>query len=210
MDRIDAMPQWQVMDFGFECQTEPKPVLHLGPGRKGGQDGTIDIEWPDYDFDQVGCLSRPGPDNPQISRKMWAIEDESCAGVVATHVLEHLRDPRHLIWEVDRVLVPGGVFNIVVPKAGTNLFWQDLDHKSGFVLDTWKTLLDNSYYLKGKNVVSRLQVGFNAEMSIKEGNTVIVTQLIKTPLPGSAHRADEMDELDKLRANRGKSPTAGA
>jgi SAM-dependent methyltransferase len=163
------------------------PVFHLGPGKKGGinlggSGGTIDLEWPDYDFDS---------DEP-----LWPLEhfagglvssfagkaaDGTIGGVVATHVLEHLKDPRPLIWEVARVLAPGAPFNIVVPKAGSNLFWQDLDHKSGFVLDTWKTLLDNSYYSKGKSRKwsSVLEIGFNAEMAIKEGNVAIVTQLIK-------------------------------
>lgn len=173
MDRVEQVPIWRPIDF------DAGPVLHLGPGRKGNQLDTIDIEWPDYDFDQPGCLERPGPECPDISKKMWRIEDGSVSALVATHVLEHLADPRHLIWEASRVLMPGGIFNIVVPKAGTNLFWQDLDHKSGFVLDTWKTLLDSSYYLKGKKQDHFLKLGFNVEMSIKEGNNAIVTQLIK-------------------------------
>lgn len=174
MDRTGQMPEWEYLHY------DAGPILHLGPGKKGNQNGTIDLEWPDYDFDQPDCLSRPGPDNPDISRKTWKIDDGSIGGIVATHVLEHLADPRHLIWEAARVMMPGAAFSIVVPKAGSNLFWQDLDHKSGFVLDTWKTLLDTSYYLKGKSQIDHgLKVGFNAEMAIKEGNNVIVTQLIK-------------------------------
>lgn len=166
MDRLKQMPAWMYMDY-------TKPVLHLGPGMKGGQDHTVDMEWPEWDFDRQNCLRIPN----QGIGKGW--DDGSVGGIVATHVLEHLADPRHLIWEAARVLAPGAVFNIVVPKAGSNLFWQDLDHKSGFVLDTWKTLLDSSYYVKGKKQDHGLVVGFNAEMSIKEGNNVIVTQLIK-------------------------------
>jgi SAM-dependent methyltransferase len=168
MDRLDVMPEWKDMDGTL-------PILHLGPGKKGGQAQTIDCEWPDYDFDHPNSLRFPANGN-----QGW--DDGSVGGVVATHVLEHLADPRVLIWEVARVLAPGCPFNIVVPKAGSNLFNQDLDHKTGFVLDTWKTLLDNSYYLKGKNADALLDVGFNAEMSIKEGNNVIVTQLIKKQL----------------------------
>jgi hypothetical protein len=181
MDRLGYMVPWvyPVTSVMKDDQIYPLDVLHLGPGVKGGQTGTIDLEWPDYDFDQPECLMKPGRDCPDISKKMWKIEDESVGGIVATHVLEHLSDPRWLIWEAARVLVPGAAFNIVVPKAGSNLFNQDLDHKTGFVLDTWKTLLDSSYYLKGKKQEHGLTVGFNAEMSIKEGNNVIVTQLIK-------------------------------
>jgi SAM-dependent methyltransferase len=169
MDRLGALPQWISMDYH-------RPILHLGPGKKGNQPRTIDCEWPDYDFDAPNSLRFP-------VNGRTGFDDNSIGGVVATHVLEHLEDPRTLIWEVARVLAPGCPFNIVVPKAGSNLFWQDLDHKTGFVLDTWKTLLDNSYYLKGKNNGEHiLDVGFNAEMSIKEGNNAIVTQLVKRAL----------------------------
>jgi SAM-dependent methyltransferase len=165
MDRVGMMPEWQLMDLSM-------PVLHLGPGKKGNQIGTVDCEWPDYDFDAPNSLRFP-------TNGRSGYDDNSVGGVVATHVLEHLKDPRTLIWEVARVLAPGRPFNIVVPKAGSNIFWQDLDHKTGFVLDTWKTLLDNSYYTKGKSEETLLSVGFNMEMSMREGNNVIVTQLIK-------------------------------
>jgi SAM-dependent methyltransferase len=158
MDRIDVIPGWRGMGWGY-------PILHLGPGKKGEQIDTLDLEYPEYDFEQADCLGS------------W--NDDSVGGIVATHVLEHLRDPRPLIWECARVLMPGWPMNIVVPKAGSNLWNQDLDHKTGFVLDTWKTLLDSSFYKKGKKQDHGLVVGFNMEMSIKEGNNVIVTQLVK-------------------------------
>lgn len=167
MDRIGVMPPWVYMDYMY-------PVLHLGPGKKGGQDHSIDCEWPQYDFEDPNCLRFPAQGGGR------GFDDGSVGGIVATHVLEHLADPRKLIWEAARVLRPGAPFNIVVPKAGSNLFNQDLDHKTGFVLDTWKTLLDSSYYIKGKKQDHGLEVGFNAEMSMKEGNNVIVTQLIKS------------------------------
>jgi SAM-dependent methyltransferase len=166
MDRVDDIPEWQPMEYG-------ERILHLGPGKKGKQANSIDCEWPDYDFDAPNCLRFPK------NAALDGFDDESVGGIVATHVLEHLADPRILIWECARVLIPGCPLNIVVPKAGSNIFWQDLDHKSGFVLDTWKTLLDSSYYLKGKKQDHMLELGFNAEISIKEGNNVIVTQLIK-------------------------------
>lgn len=159
MDR--DVPAWK----SPEVETEDSIVLHLGPGRKGGMPDTYDLEWPEYDFEEPDCLLRWG--------------SNTVDAVIATHVLEHLQEPRNLIYEVDRVLRPGGAFNVVVPRAGSPLYYQDLDHKTPFVLETWKTLLDTSYYRKGKSNKVRLKVGFNAYMSIKEGNDVLVTQLIK-------------------------------
>lgn len=167
MDR--DIPPW----VGFNPDL---PVLHLGPGAKGrqplGGSETIDCEWPDYDFDREHCLRLSSP-----SRVGW--DDGQVGGIVATHLLEHLQDPRVLLAECMRVLAPGAPMNVVVPKAGSNLFHQDLDHKTAFVLDTWATLRSQRYYLKGKDDVFDFDIGFNAEMAIKEGNIAIVTQLIK-------------------------------
>ena len=173
MDRIDAMPDWQAMEYDL-------PILHLGPGKKGDQLDTIDLEYPEYDFDtSIPLIPVQEYFNLHLTEPVSPWKDNSVGGIVATHVLEHLKDPRPLIWECGRVLAPGCPLSIVVPKAGSNLWNQDLDHKTGFVLDTWKTLLDSSFYVKGKNIQHKLSVGFNMEMSMKEGNNVIVTQLIK-------------------------------
>jgi SAM-dependent methyltransferase len=166
MDRY--VPDWQAFHPDL-------PVLHLGPGSKGnrhlGGSETIDCEWPEYDFDREDCLK------VGLNRRGWG--EGQVGGIVATHVLEHLRDPRILLAECMRVLAPGAPLNIVVPLAGSNLFHQDLDHKTPFVLDTWSTLRNQQYYKKGKNNLFSYQIGFNMEMSIKHGNSVVVTQLIK-------------------------------
>lgn len=152
MDR--EVPEWYPFVPGL-------PVLHLGPGRKHIPD-TIELEWPGWDAD-----TDPLP-----------YGDGTIGGVVATHLLEHLKDPRPLLLEIGRVLAPGAPFNCLVPAAGYNLFHQDLDHKTPFVLDTWRTLFDQSYYAKGKGAFN-MWVGANMMMAVKEGNMALVTQLIK-------------------------------
>jgi SAM-dependent methyltransferase len=187
MDR--DTPEW----VGFKMDL---PILHLGPGVKGdrnlgGTGQTYDLEYPQYDFDSANPLDpidkfmpppgvSPAPFGFQMTTSGPFWPANSVGGIIATHVLEHLRDPRPLIWECARVLAPGCPMNIVVPLAGSNIANQDLDHKTPFVLDTWRTLLDSSYYKKGKKDGHGLSVGFNMVMSIKTGNEVLVTQLIKS------------------------------
>jgi SAM-dependent methyltransferase len=43
--------------------------------------------------------------------------------VVAIHVLEHLRDLPRAIDEIDRVLAPGGIFDVVLPCEGSVAYW---------------------------------------------------------------------------------------
>jgi SAM-dependent methyltransferase len=124
----------------------------------------IPCEWPAFDFDAPNCLA--------------GIGDDSVGGVVATHLLEHLADPRHLLREVGRVLAPGAPFSILVPHGHSLMFAQDLDHKTQFVLDSWNNLLDDSYYTRGKDGFP-FKLGFNALVALKESNVALVTQLIK-------------------------------
>ena len=138
-------------------------ILHLGPGKKDVE-FTIPFDRPEYDFD-----------SPELK---LPYEPGTCAGAVATHVLEHLQDPRILLLELARVLAPKAPFNILVPHAKSTMFLQDLDHKTPFVLDTWKNLFDETYYQKD-DLGSFFELGFNAIMAITENNVALVTQLIR-------------------------------
>lgn len=151
------LPKWAPIDWS-------KQVLHLGPGRKHIDD-THELEWPEFDFDKSDCLARYG--------------DGRVGGIVATHVLEHLADPRHLLREASRVLAPGCPFNILVPHGASLMFLQDLDHKTPFVIETWKTLIDNPYYAKDHDGFD-FEVGANFLYGVKEDNLALVTQLIRT------------------------------
>lgn len=152
MDRV--IPDWVDNDYS-------KPVLHLGPGNKHII-GTVELEWPDWDAESDKI---PYPDN-------------TVGGIMATHFFEHLADPRHCLEECLRVLAPGRALTLMVPHAQSTMYLQDLDHKTPYILDTWKVWLDNSRYLKGKPSVAA-HIGVNIKMSIKEGNEALITQLIK-------------------------------
>lgn len=161
MDR--AVPAWQPLlrDHG--------PVLHLGHGYKHIP-GAIELDWPLWDAEAI-CR---GED-------VLPYADGAIGGVVCTHFLEHLTDPRPLIREVGRVLAEGAPFNILVPNAGSSMFYHDLDHKTAFNLDTWKNLINMPYYDKDRDGFT-FEIGFNMVMFLKPGNEALVTQLIKRSL----------------------------
>ena len=149
------MPEWVEVE-------DDLPILNLGPGNKHIH-ATEELEWPDWDGDKDPI---PAP-------------DEWFGGVFATHFLEHLADPRPLIREVGRVLRPGCPFNILVPHAESLMYKQDLDHKSQYVLETWRVLLNNPYYDKDNNGEFSLELGANFVFGLKEENLCLITQLIK-------------------------------
>lgn len=151
-----GMPKWVPID-------QTKQTLHLGPGNKHIED-TWELEWPEFDFDKPDCLAKYG--------------DGKVGGIIATHVLEHLADPRHLLREASRVLAPGCPFNILVPHGQSLMFLQDLDHKTPFVIETWKTLLANDYYEKDHDGFA-FDIGANFLFAFKEDNLSLVTQLIR-------------------------------
>lgn len=148
------LPMWETVDYQF-------PILNLGPGNKHIY-STDELEWPDWDGDKD-----PLP-----------YEDESVGGVFATQFLEHLADPRPLIREVGRVLRTGCPFNILVPHADSLLYKKDLDHKTPFAVETWKTIFDQDYCEKSREGFN-FEIGVNFLFGLKEEDLCLITQLIK-------------------------------
>jgi SAM-dependent methyltransferase len=154
----------QGADRTLEKYVEPVrgfPVLNLGAGNKLIE-GTIPLDWPDW--------------NAETDELPWP--DESIGGIIAYHFLEHLRDARPVLREASRVLVKGAPMNIVVPHYMGTIAYQDLDHKTFWTSETFKTLLDNPYYAKDHDGFS-FEVGTNLIMGMNERNLMLVTQLIK-------------------------------
>lgn len=137
------------------------PVLNLGAGNKKIF-GAVSLDWPDWNAE-----TDPLPYN-----------DESVGGILAYHFLEHLRDPRPVLRECSRVLVPGAPMNIVVPHYLGSIAFHDLDHKSFYTADTWRNLLNQPYYEKDRTGFN-FKIGANLIMGLTERNLMLVTQLIK-------------------------------
>ena len=170
-----------------------RPVLDLGPGKKIVE-GAIRCEFPQYNFESPRFLPDAYPvmhhalgeevdgftDDLSEYRCCLPFSDNSIGGIYAVNIFEHLWDPRPIMEECARVLIPGAPMNIVVPHGLAPIYLQDLDHKKPFVLDTWKNWLDNKYWGEaevGKRI--HLKVGMNFKFAIKEDNVNICTQLIK-------------------------------
>jgi SAM-dependent methyltransferase len=99
----------------------------------------------------------------------------------AFHFLEHLDKDTALglLREVERVLVPGGVFVSVTPHWSSECAFQDLDHKSFWTESTWKNLFDNPYYDGTMKRDWKLRVHSCVLMGLVQRNLVVVTQLVK-------------------------------
>ena len=136
-------------------------ILNLGAGNKKIA-GSIPLDYPEWDADL--------DDLP--------FEDETVSMIHAYHFLEHCQDPIHILHECQRVLVPGGHINIVVPYYNSSMMAHDLDHKHSFCEDTWENTFNCSYYNK-RPIQWKMKVHFNVIIGIVERNLCLMTQLQK-------------------------------
>jgi hypothetical protein len=150
------IPGWKLPLTGLK-------ILHLGPGSQKEVWDSVTLDRPDWNADTDKI----------------PFEDGEVGSIYATHFFEHLANPRFCLAECARVLASGAPLSILVPHATSLLYLQDLDHRSPFVVETWKTLLNNPYYDSSREGPIPLSIGFNACFALKESNLVLVTQLIK-------------------------------
>lgn len=149
-----TLPRWVPMDHTL-------PILNLGAGNKV-VDGAVPLDWPEWNGETDAI----------------PYQSNSVGGIIATHFMEHIASPYNILREAGRVLRAGCPFNILVPHGQSLMFAQDLDHKTPYVVETWKTLLQNPYYGKDKNAFP-FEIGANFLFGLKEANLTLVTQLIK-------------------------------
>jgi SAM-dependent methyltransferase len=144
---------------------EPRgTILEFGPGASPVP-GAFGLEYPEWngEYDPIPWLG------------------ESVDGIYAFHFFEHLPGAAviSLLREVERVLKPGGVLTVVVPYHTAQIAFQDLDHKSFWTVETWRTLFDNKMYIKNRETPWRLRVHFNLIIGIVERNLALMPQLRK-------------------------------
>lgn len=108
--------------------------------------------------------------------------DNSVTSIFAFHFLEHLTGAQaiQILREMQRVLVPGGTVQIVVPYYKANIAFQDLDHKTFFTEETWRTLFRNPFYDKNREEPWQFEVRVNLIIGVVERNLSLMTQLVKT------------------------------
>lgn len=139
--------------------------LNLGAGNSHIL-GSVSLDLPDWDGETDDI---PAADN-------------SIDHITAFHFLEHFTGAQaiRLLRECERVLRPGGFLTVAMPHWSSQLAHQDLDHKSFWTEETWKTLLKNIYYEKNQPRPWRLAVRFNLIAGVAHRNLMLFTQLEKT------------------------------
>lgn len=164
-------------------------VLNLGCGNSPIP-GAINLDFPHWNAENYVIeidartkhhLQHPNRAYPlpaETGNLLVPCPDGVVAGIHAYHFLEHVTDPRRMLREMQRVLMPGGVINICVPHYSGSMAHHDLDHKNTYALDTWANTFATPYYNKDREGW-KLHVHFNAMIAVAERNAAIITQLVK-------------------------------
>ena len=139
---------------------------------------------------EIGCGNNPVPgargyDFPEYNFAVDPLPDAdgTVTAIFAFHVLEHLTGEQaiQMLREFQRVLIPGGTVTLLVPYFKSQLAFQDLDHKSFYSEETWKTLFRNPYYGKHREEPWLLNPHFNMIMGVVERNLSLFTQMVRLP-----------------------------
>lgn len=140
-------------------------VINLGSGNSPMQ-AAINLDLPDWE-----------------ATRDWLspFADEAIDTIFAFHFLEHLTGEQviKMLRDCERVLKYGGTMNIVVPHRLGSMAFQDIDHKSFFTEETFRTLFDNPYYDKNREFKWKLAINYSIIMGVAERNLAVVTQLYK-------------------------------
>jgi hypothetical protein len=114
--------------------------------------------------------------------RLKSYKNESVDGIFALHFFEHLEkwDLLAMLRECERVMKQGASLNVVVPWYGSQMAFQDLDHKSFWTVDTWKELFNNPYYDTTIPQDWKLRENFSIIMGLNDRNLAVVSQLLKT------------------------------
>lgn len=97
------------------------------------------------------------------------------------HFMEHLNgmDAIDFLFECQRVLKVGGVFQFCVPYYNSGLQAQDLTHRSAWNEETFRNLFSNTFYGTKHNGNWRFRIHFQAIIGVVERNLSLIGQLVK-------------------------------
>jgi glycosyltransferase involved in cell wall biosynthesis len=109
----------------------------------------------------------------------WLLEDNSVGLLRAHDVIEHLKDPIHTMNEAWRVLVHGGVLDILVPSTDGQGAWCDPTHVSFWNLRSFRYYTESFMrrYLEPE-CVARFQVVKLVNVHMWEGIPYVQAQLL--------------------------------
>lgn len=89
-------------------------------------------------FTGVDILEGPGIITYDLTQTPWTCFEDSCARFVLAHdILEHLVDKNATMAEIERILMPGGRVDILVPSTDGRGAWQDPTHVSYWNINTF-------------------------------------------------------------------------
>lgn len=135
-----------------------------------------------------GNDSKHIPTTYKLGRPRWdaakdhrmPLKAETVGTIHAYHFFEHLTGDTamRVLMECQRVLIPGGVLNIVVPYYNSSLQHQSLDHRSTWNEGTWQVLFEDAYF-EDLKIGWRFRVHLCFIMGIVERNLALFTQLVK-------------------------------
>jgi SAM-dependent methyltransferase len=150
----------------------------------------IKLNTPIQDYDPECCVvlnlgsgNSPIPYARNLDRPEWFAENgiplsnNSVSQIHAYHFLDQVENPTAILKECDRVLIPGGHINIVVPYYTSQLRVIGLTSHTGFCERTWGNLFSDKYY--NKNFKWSLRVHLNLVIGVEERNLCLLTQLVK-------------------------------
>jgi len=99
----------------------------------------------------VDVTNYPGVDQVvDLSVYPWPWADESCDGIYASHVIEHLEDPKKFILECLRILKKGGFLRLNLPHSSSVTNIGCFGHYRTFSYNTMEGYLGRDFYMFGK------------------------------------------------------------
>lgn len=153
---------------------EPPRGLHLnlGAGKK-----MIPRE---FLYEEEECIPLDAEHGWMAGQRM-PLDDDTVAQVYSFHFFEHLRKEEIIgtLRELERVLMPGGLVNMLVPHWSCELAHQDLDHKSFWGETSLRMLLEDKSYDGTMPRDWRLKINSVLIIGIAERNLVTLYQLEK-------------------------------
>jgi SAM-dependent methyltransferase len=137
----------------------------------------------------------------QFPRDPLPFANETIAIVHAYHFMEHLSGENAilLLEEVQRVLIPGGIFQFCIPWAKAEIAFQDLTHKSFWTESSFRMLMNNDYYDPTAGGIKwQLRQHYLVLAGVVERNICLLGQLVKEPAPKQTMQATPAQDTAEM------------